>query len=98
VQAALEGDPELLMQAVATDPLTQAVLTLDEIRRMTAELLEAERPWLPQFEGETLSSLPTISIPEGTVGVDVPLDPALAIANRFIKLAMAKAPEAKEQK
>jgi alpha-galactosidase len=26
--------------------------TLDEIRRMTAEMLEAERPWLPQFGGE----------------------------------------------
>ncbi len=33
VQAALAGDPELAMQAVALDPLTSAVLTLEEIRR-----------------------------------------------------------------
>ncbi len=92
-EAAIQGDPELLMQAVALDPLTSAVLTLEEIRRMVGEMLEAERPWLPQFEGATLRPIPMISIPEGTKGVDVPLDPALAIANRFIKLAKAKAPE-----
>ncbi len=89
VEAALTGDPELVMQAVALDPLTAAVLTLADIRRMTASMLEAERPWLPQFEGKALRPVPLISVPPGTKGIDVPLDPALAIAARFSKLAEA---------
>jgi alpha-galactosidase len=48
-QAGLSGDPELLMQAVALDPLTSSVLTLREIREMVSEMLEAQRQWLPQF-------------------------------------------------
>jgi len=50
-------------------------------------MLEAEKQWLPQFEGHCLKPVPTISIPKGTVGVPVPLDPALAIVHRFGKLA-----------
>ncbi len=53
VEAALTGDPELVMNAVALDPLTSACLTLREAREMTAEMLEASRQWLPQFEGRT---------------------------------------------
>jgi alpha-galactosidase len=89
VEAALSGEPELLVQAAALDPLTAAVLTLDEIRRMTSEMLEAEREWLPQFEGKRVRAVPAISIPAGTVRQAVPTDPALAIANRFGKLAEA---------
>ena len=88
-RAALDGDPEMLMQAVALDPLASAVLTLKEIRDMTAEMLEAQRPWLPQFEGKSLRPTPTIPIPDGITRVDVPLDPALVIAHRFGKLAEA---------
>jgi alpha-galactosidase len=76
------------------DPLTSAVLTLKEIREMVAEMLEAERAWLPRFESKTLRAAPEIVIPVGTVGVDVPMDPAHAIAKRFIKLASIKAPPA----
>ena len=86
VEAALTGDPERAFQAIALDPLTSAVCTLPEIREMTREMLEAQREFLPQFEGKTLSPLPIISIPPGTRGVDVPLDPALAIGRRFVKL------------
>lgn len=89
VEAALSGDTELLVEAVALDPLTAAVLTLDEIRRMTAELLEAERRWLPQFGGRKVRNVPVISIPKDVVRQEVPVDPALAIANRFGKLARA---------
>jgi alpha-galactosidase len=85
--AALDGDPEMVEAAVAMDPLTGAVCTLKEIRDMTIEMLEAEKRWLPQFEGRTLKPAPTISIPKGTKGVPVPLDPALAIVHRFGKLA-----------
>jgi alpha-galactosidase len=90
VESAFTGNPELAMQAVALDPLTAAVCTLQEVRDMTAELLEAERQWLPEFEGKSLKAVPAISVPKGTKGVDVPLDPALAIANRFGELAAAK--------
>jgi alpha-galactosidase len=87
VEAGLTGDPELAMAAVAMDPLTSAVCTLKEARDMTIEMLAAEREWLPQFTGKTLAARPDIDIPRGTRGVDVPTDPALAIANRFGKLA-----------
>ncbi len=87
VEAALTGDPERAMQAVAMDPLTSAVCTLKEVRDMTGEMLEAERKWLPEFKGRRLTPRPTIAVTKATVGVDVPLDPALAIANRFGELA-----------
>jgi alpha-galactosidase len=90
VNAAMTGDPEYAMQAIAMDPLTSAVCTLEEVRDMTIKLLEAQREWLPQFEGKKLTPKPTISIPKGTKGVNVPLDPALAIANRFAELAKRK--------
>jgi len=86
-EAALEGDPEKLMMACALDPLTSSVLSLQEIRDMTAEMLEAERQWLPQFEGKALRKLGNIATTLETKGVDVPLDPALAVANQFGKLA-----------
>lgn len=89
VEASFTGDPDLVMQAVALDPLTAAVLTLSEIRDMTAEMLEAERKYLPQFEGKKLRPVKTISIPAEVKRQEVPLDPALAIANRFGKLAQA---------
>ena len=43
--------------------------------------------WLPQFAGKSLRPTPAIVMPAGVKPVDVPLDPALAIANRFGKLA-----------
>src|SRR5512138_2248848 len=89
VEASFTGDPELVMQAVALDPLTSAVLTLGQIRDMTAEMLEAERKYLPQFAGKNLRPVKTISVPATVRRQDVPLDPALAIANRFGKLANA---------
>ena len=61
VRAALECDPEKVFQAMALDPLTGAVLTLDEIRAMTAELLDAHAPWLPGFRGRTLGARPVLA-------------------------------------
>jgi alpha-galactosidase len=87
VEASLFGDPERVMQAVALDPLTSAVLTLKEIREMVAEMLAAEAGYLPQFAGKSLRPVPAISIPASVDRQDVPVDPALAIANRFAKLA-----------
>jgi alpha-galactosidase len=87
VEAALTGEPEHAMQAIAMDPLTSAVCTLKEVREMTREMLEAEKQWLPEFKGKTLVPRQAIDIPKDMVAVDVPLDPALAIANRFGELA-----------
>jgi alpha-galactosidase len=74
---------------VALDPLTAAVLTLKEIREMVTEMLEAERKYLPQFAGKKLRPVPAISVPPDVSRQEVPLDPALAIAHRFGKLANA---------
>lgn len=87
VHAALSGDPELVCQAVALDPLTSAVLTLKEARDLAAEMLEAEQEWLPQFAGKRPRSVPTVDIPPHIEPVEVPLDPALAIVHRFGELA-----------
>ena len=91
--AALAGDPEAVVHAAAVDPLAGAVLTLKETRDMCAEMLEAEREWLPQFEGKRIEPMPTIDIPADCVPVEVPLDPALAINKRFGDLIERKTEE-----
>jgi alpha-galactosidase len=48
VEAALRGDRQLALQALALDPLTYT-LELDETERMLDEMLEASRPVLPRF-------------------------------------------------
>jgi len=92
VESALTGDPEYAMQAVAMDPLTSAVCTLAEARDMCIEMFEAESEWLPQFEGKKLAPKPRIITPDDVQRVEVPVDPALAIANRFGKLAEQEVP------
>ena len=89
VEASFTGDPELIVSAVALDPLTASVCTLEEIRRMVAEMLECQRAYLPQFSGKTLREVPFIEIPADVRRAEVPVEPALAIANRFGKLAQA---------
>lgn len=49
VRAALNRDRPMAFHAVAADPLTAAVLSLEEIQRMVDEMLEAEARWLPSF-------------------------------------------------
>ncbi len=88
--AALEADPEAIVHALAMDPLASAVCTLREIRDMCREMLEAERRWLPQFEGREIRPTPTIHIPPDCKPVSVPLDPALAINKRFATLIERK--------
>jgi alpha-galactosidase len=50
VEAALTGDPRLVFQAIAYDPLTAAVLSLAEIRQMVNQMFEQNRDYLPQFK------------------------------------------------
>ncbi len=89
-EAALQGDTEHIVHALALDPLTAAVCTLKQIREMAAEMLEAQRPWLPQFAGRKIAARPAIAIPAGCKPVEVPLDPALAISKRFGTLIQQK--------
>lgn len=46
MQAALTGDRRLLDQAMATDPLLEATLQPGQIRQLTDDMLEANRPYL----------------------------------------------------
>lgn len=50
VEAALTGDPHLVFHSVAYDPLTAAVLSLAEIRKMVGEMLKKNKGYLPQFK------------------------------------------------
>lgn len=50
VEACRTGDPELVYQSIVNDPLTAAVLSLREIRKMVAEMLRKNRPYLPTFK------------------------------------------------
>jgi alpha-galactosidase len=66
------------------DPLTGAV-RLKEIAN-GQQMLEAERQWMPQFEGRSIRPTPTISIPKDVKPASAPIDPALAIFARFGEL------------
>jgi alpha-galactosidase len=50
VGAALAGDTETIYHAMALDPLTGAVCTLDQIRDMADEMLAATGPRPPRFD------------------------------------------------
>jgi alpha-galactosidase len=51
VEAALEGDPVKLKQAMLLDPLTGAVCNPPEVWKLADDMLKAERQWLPQYKG-----------------------------------------------
>lgn len=51
VRAALDRDRDAVYHAVMQDPIAQAHLTLDEVWRMTDELIAAEAAWLPAWLG-----------------------------------------------
>jgi alpha-galactosidase len=50
VEGSLSGDPTLIYQAIAHDPLTAAKLSLAEIKKMTLEMLKRNKRYLPQFK------------------------------------------------
>ena len=50
VEAAISGDPRLVFQAIAYDPLTAAVLSLAEIKEMVNEMFQCSKGYLPQFK------------------------------------------------
>ena len=49
VEAALTGDRKLIQQAISFDPLTSAVLGLQEIKAMVDEMFEQNKAFLPHF-------------------------------------------------
>jgi alpha-galactosidase len=49
VKGHLERDKEAIYQAMALDPLTAAVCSLDEIWKLTDDMFAANEPWLTQF-------------------------------------------------
>jgi len=50
VEGSLTGDKRKIFYAIAFDPLTSAVLTLDEIKLMVDEMFEQNKDYLPQFK------------------------------------------------
>lgn len=50
VEAAVNGDDQLLRQAMMMDPLTGAVCNPPEIWQLVDEMLVAQAEWLPQYE------------------------------------------------
>ena len=54
VQGCLEGDARKIYYACANDPLTSAVLSLEEIKTMVQEMFNFNRDFLPTFRNITL--------------------------------------------
>jgi alpha-galactosidase len=54
VEGCLTGNPRLVYQAIAHDPLTAAVLSLAETKQMVNELFAANRDYLPTFHHVTV--------------------------------------------
>lgn len=50
IQACFDGDAEAIYQAICYDPLTAAVLSLQEIKSMVNEMFEQHKSYLPQFK------------------------------------------------
>ncbi|HBC89463.1 MAG TPA: alpha-glucosidase/alpha-galactosidase [Lentisphaeria bacterium] len=55
VDASLTGNAEMVYHAIAYDPLTSAVLSLSEIRKMVQEMLYKNKAYLPQFRNLKIS-------------------------------------------
>jgi alpha-galactosidase len=56
VQAALEHDRDSIYHAVMQDPIIQARLSLDEVWKLTDELIAAEGEWLPDWLTHTTAT------------------------------------------
>ena len=50
VEGSITGDPRKVFHAIVNDPLTSAVLSLNEIEQMVDEMFAANRDYLPQFK------------------------------------------------
>ena len=50
VEGAIRGDSRMIFQAICFDPLTSAVLSLAEIKKMVEEMFQANKNWLRNFK------------------------------------------------
>ena len=50
IRGAIEGNPEMIFQAILFDPLTSSVLSMAEIRDLTRTMLEKNRSFLGYFK------------------------------------------------
>jgi alpha-galactosidase len=50
VEASFTGDPNMIFHAIAYDPLTAAVLSLAEIKKMVRQMFRKNKKHLPQFK------------------------------------------------
>lgn len=50
VEGALAGDPRMIFHAICMDPLTSAVLSLEEIQQMVDEMFQYNKDFLPHFK------------------------------------------------
>ena len=55
VEGSLSGDPRKIYQAITFDPLTSAVLGIQEIKEMTGKMFLQNKDYLPQFSGFNLA-------------------------------------------
>ncbi|OQY35293.1 MAG: hypothetical protein B6241_02030 [Spirochaetaceae bacterium 4572_59] len=78
VKATQQADPEMVFQAMAMDPLTAMSCTLDQIRAMTRELMEAHKEWIPVMKGKIPADKPLIYREKPVGPVEKHLDPAKA--------------------
>ena len=53
VEGSMTGDPRKVFHAVLFDPLTSAMLSMEETKQMVDEMFEANRDYLPQFKHRT---------------------------------------------
>jgi alpha-galactosidase len=53
VEGAIEGDPRKIFHAILFDPLTSAVLSMQETKNMVDEMFKQNEDWLPQFKHNT---------------------------------------------
>lgn len=53
VEGCIAGDYDMIRQAIYFDPLTSAVLSLEETKNMVNEMFEANKDWLPTFKQKT---------------------------------------------
>jgi alpha-galactosidase len=77
VESVQQEDPEIVFYAMAHDPLTSMSCTLDEIRAMTRELMEAHKQWIPVMHGKLPAEKPLV-YEQSAAWVEKHVDPAEA--------------------
>ena len=77
VEAVQTADAEKVFQAMCMDPLTGMSATLDEIRAMTRELMQAHEQWIPIMKGSLPQEKP-LMYNTSAEHVEIHVDPAEA--------------------